>query len=203
MLPSATTARKFRNIRDGKRDWEVLENIIFSIFSDSNAHEPKWNVHETLWKKEDVVEPKHYVYLNNGVDIGYLPQNTVSLQSRQKSISQVHFWDKMDLCPSLVRGSPLWQLTRKVGRDSGSSTHQARVAPRPQKSPNCRTLWSLESANWIILGDFAASFPGNRPLIYFTHACNPCLTMCSHTKVGTLRRTLNSCVGRGSHQLQT
>ena len=134
--------------------------------------------------------------LTLGRRLATYPQNTVSLQSWQKSISQVHFWDKKDLCPSLVRGSPLWQLTRKVGRDSSSSTHQARVAPRPQKSPNCRTLWSLESANWIILGDFAASFPGNRPLIYFTHACNPCLTMCSHTKVGTLRRTLNSCVGR-------
>ena len=140
--------------------------------------------------------------LTLGRRLATYPSNTVSLQSWQKSISQVHFWDKMDLCPSLVQGSPLWQLTRKVGRDSSSSTHQARVAPRPQKSPNCRTLWSLESANWIILGDFAASFPGNRPLIYFTHACNPCLTMCSHTKVGTLRRTLNSCVDRDLHQLQ-
>ena len=88
MLPSATTARKFRNIRDEKRDWEVVENIIFSIFSDSNAHEPKWNVHETLWKKEDVVEPKHYVYLNTGVDIGYLPpKHCFSAEQAEKHLS--------------------------------------------------------------------------------------------------------------------
>ena len=43
---------------------------------------------------------------------------------------------------------------------------------RPQKSPNCRTLWSLESANWIIQGELVASFPGNRHIIYFTRACN-------------------------------
>ena len=46
------------------------------------------------------------------------------------------------------------------------------VARRPQKSPNCRTLWSLESANWIIQGELVASFPGNRHIIYFTRACN-------------------------------
>ena len=74
------------------------------------------------------------------------------------------------------------------------------VCPNFKTSCYCQLLLAEQSKKKDIEGRFVA---GNRPLIYFTHACNPCLTMCSHTKVGTLRRTLNSCVGWGLHQLQT
>ena len=39
-------------------------------------------------KKEDVVEPKHYVYLNTGVDIGYLPpKHCFSAEQAEKHLS--------------------------------------------------------------------------------------------------------------------
>ena len=66
MLPSATTARKFRNIRDEKRDGEVVGNIIFSILLIQMHMNQTEMFMKPCEKKEDVVEPKHYVYLNTG-----------------------------------------------------------------------------------------------------------------------------------------
>ena len=69
--------------------------------------------------------------------------------------------------PSLVRLACPLQLTRKV-----ASYRSRFIDPlEPQKSPNCRTLWSLESANWIIRGSlWRLSLVIVRLFILLTHA---------------------------------
>ena len=89
MLPSATTARKFRNIRDGKRDGEVVGNIIFFHFSIQMHMNQTEMFMKPCVKKEDVVDPRHYVYLNTGLVGHWLPtpKTLFSAEQAEKHLS--------------------------------------------------------------------------------------------------------------------
>ena len=80
--------------------------------------------------------------------------------------------------PSLVRLAAALCSSHERLRATGAGGSSTRW--KPQKSPNCRTLWSLESANWIIRGEHCGrlSLVIVRLFILLTHAIP--LTMCSH-----------------------